>query len=234
MTVRVIRGDARGWRVYRFPPRHRSVVAGDSQETLTTDPAALQRALAEGYQEGQERGFQEGREEGVEVGRSEGYQRGLEEGLAKGLEDGRLQGRRVFEQASAPLDRMMESFRAAVGEYERGRREQLLEMVAKVAKQVIRVELTLNPAQLLTLAEEVLNTLPGNHEDVQIHLNPEECARIRDIDPERARRWKLVPDDRLAHGECRVVTSEAEADIGCQQRLDACMDTLAGHLKVED
>ncbi|HLT04109.1 MAG TPA: flagellar assembly protein FliH [Pseudomonas sp.] len=233
MTVRVIRGDTRGWRVYRFPPRHRGV-ASDGADAPGSDPAALQRALSEGYQEGLERGFQEGREEGLEVGRSEGYQRGLEEGLAKGTEDGRLQGRRVFEQACAPLDGMMESFRAAVGEYERGRREQLLEMVAKVAKQVIRVELTLNPAQLLTLAEEVLHTLPGNQEDVQIHLNPEECARIRDIDPERARRWKLVPDERLAHGECRVVTSEAEADIGCQQRLDACMETLGEHLKVEE
>ena len=126
MTVRVIRGDARGWRVYRFPPRHRGMAAGEGQETLATDPAALQRALADGYQEGQERGFQEGREEGLDVGRSEGYQRGLEEGLAKGLEEGRLQGRRVFEQASAPLDRMMESFRVAVSVFERGRREQLL------------------------------------------------------------------------------------------------------------
>ena len=233
MTVRVIRGDTRGWRVYRFPPRHRSVPT-EGQEGAAADPAALQRALSEGYQEGLERGFQEGREEGLEAGRSEGYQRGLEDGLAKGTEEGRLQGRRVFEDACAPLDRMMESFRVAVSEYERGRREQLLEMVAKVAKQVIRVELTLNPAQLLTLAEEVLHTMPGNHEEVQIHLNPEECARIRDIDPERARRWKLVPDERLAQGECRVVTSEAEADIGCQQRLDACMDTLAEHLKVEE
>src|SRR5690606_39705716 len=33
------------------------------------------------------------------------------------------------------------------------------------------------------------------------------------------------------YGECRVVTSEAEADIGCQQRLDACMETLAEHLR---
>ena len=65
MTVRVIRGDTRGWRVYRFPPRHRSVVGGEGQEDF--DPAALQRALAEGYQEGQERGFQEGHEEGLAV-----------------------------------------------------------------------------------------------------------------------------------------------------------------------
>jgi flagellar assembly protein FliH len=68
---------------------------------------------------------------------------------------------------------------------------------------------------------------------VQILLNPDECARIKSISPERASAWRLVPDERLALGECRVVTAQSEVDVGCQQRLDACLDTLADHLQVE-
>jgi len=105
--------------------------------------------------------------------------------------------------------------------------------VQKVARQVIRCELTLHPTQLLTLAEEALNAMPGDQEDVRIQLNPEECARIRELAPERAAAWRLVPDEKLALGECRVLTAQAEADIGCQQRLDSCMETLAEHITAQ-
>ena len=57
----------------------------------------------------------------------------------------------------------------------------MLELVHKVSKHVIRCALTLHPTQLLTLAEEALAGMPGDQEDVRIHLNPEECARIREL-----------------------------------------------------
>jgi len=197
------------------------------------DPAALQRAVADGFQEGIDKGYREGLEQGREAGHREGFQRGVEDGKALGLEDGRLQGRRAFDEAGRPLDRLIESFERFRAEYEQARREELLELVQKVARQVIRCELTLHPTQLLTLAEEALTAMPGDQEDVRIHLNPEECARIRELAPERAAAWRLVPDEKLALGECRVLTAQAEADIGCQQRLDSCMETLAEHITAQ-
>jgi flagellar assembly protein FliH len=86
---------------------------------------------------------------------------------------------------------------------------------------------------LLTLAEEALAAMPGDQEDVRILLNPEECTRIKELAPERAAAWRLIPDEKLALGECRVITAQAEADIGCQQRLDSCMDTLGEHIRAE-
>ena len=35
------------------------------------------------------------------------------------------------------------------------------------------------------------------------------------------------------NGEAMLARAAAEADIGCQQRLDSCMDTLAEHIKAE-
>lgn len=65
---------------------------------------------------------------------------------------------------------------------------------------------------------------------MELRLNPEECARLRDLAPERTAAWRLVPDEGLGQGECRLVTAQAEADIGCQQRLEACLETLSDHL----
>ncbi len=131
------------------------------------------------------------------------------------------------------MDELVERFELFRQEFEQARREQLLELVQKVSRQVIRCELTLHPTQLLSLAEEALAAMPGDQVDVRILLNPEECSRIKELAPERAAAWRLVPDEKLALGECRVITAQAEADIGCQQRLDSCMDTLAEHIRAE-
>lgn len=231
MTTRVLKNDTRAWRVFRFPPlRH----GGTGEADAGSEPGNLQQAVSEGFREGLDKGYADGLEQGREVGHREGYEDGRRQGLQRGIDEGRMQGREVFEVASRPLDEMQAAVRRYLDELEARRREELLELVQKVARQVIRCELTVNPAQLLTLAEEALVGMPGENGMVQLMLNPEECARIRDIAPERAAAWRLVPDESLALGECRVVTEQAEADIGCQQRLDACIDALADHLKPED
>lgn len=195
--------------------------------------AALQQAIADGFQEGSEKGYQEGLLLGQDAGRREGFEQGLQEGRAQGLMKGRNEGQQSFDEASRILSQAVQQFENFQRQYEQTRREELLELVRKVSQQVIRCELTLHPTQLLTLAEEALAAMPGDQEDVRVLLNPEEFARIKDVAAERVDNWRLVPDERLALGECRVVTAHAEADIGCQQRLDSCMDALEEHLSVE-
>lgn len=231
MSIKIIKGEGRAWRPFRFPPRVRT--AAELAECVTGDPAALQRAVADGFREGIDKGYEQGLDQGREAGHREGFERGIEDGKAIGREEGRAQGRRAFDEAARPMDELIESVERFRQDFEQARREQLLELVQKVSKQVIRCELTLHPTQLLTLAEEALAAMPGDQEDVRILLNPEECTRIKELAPERAAAWRLVPDEKLALGECRVVTAQAEADIGCQQRLDSCMDTLAEHIKAE-
>ena len=230
MAVKGIKASSKALREFRFPPLR----ATSETELQHPDQASLQRAVSDGYREGAERGYQEGLEQGLEAGRREGFEEGCEQGGQRGLEEGRYQGMQTFEQASAPLEQMLSELRDYLEMHDRKTREDLLELVRKVARQVIRCELTINPTQLLALAEEALASMPGDHGAVQIMLSPEEYARIKDIDAERADNWRLVPDERLGLGECRVVTEQTEADIGCQQRLDSCMDTLAQHMKVTE
>lgn len=228
MTVKVIKGDSRQWRAYRFPPR--SQPASD----WSGDPAGLQQALADGFQQGIEKGYQDGLHQGLEAGRQAGLAEGRDEGLRAGREEGRREGRHEFELAGQPLQQASERLQQYMAELEHKRRQELLELVEKVAQQVIRCELTLHPTQLLALVEEALASMPGEQDEIQVLLNPEEYARIKALAPERAAAWKLVADERLALGECRVITAQAEADVGCQQRLDACLETLAEHLHLAE
>ncbi|UUD64921.1 flagellar assembly protein H [Pseudomonas seleniipraecipitans] len=228
MSVKVIRETDKAWRAYRFPPRCPDVLEPGS------DAASVQRAMSDGFQQGIEKGYQEGLQQGHDAGHLQGLEQGREEGLRQGREEGLVHGQSVFEEAARPLDAVCEQLRLQAAEQEKRRRQELLELVGKVARQVIRCELTLNPTQLLTLAEEALAGMPGEQGEVKVLLNPEEYARLRDLAPERAVNWRLVADERLALGECRVVTEQAEADIGCQQRLDSCLETLSEHLELSE
>lgn len=230
MTSNIITGDSRGWRPYRFPPRSQRHAEGN----VEYDAEALERAVGEGFQEGMEKGYQQGLVQGEKAGFQEGLAKGHEEGLVKGREEGAAEGRRIFENASQPLDQISEKLREFFDDFELKRRQDLLQLVKKVSQQVIRCELTLSPTQLLNLAEETLEAMPGDHGHVQILLNPEECVRIKELAPERASAWHLVADEKLALGECRIVTAQTETDIGCKQRLDSCIDTLSKHLQLDE
>lgn len=225
MSIKVVRGKGREWRPYRFPP-----LPDREAPQYSDDPIALQRAIADGFQEGNAKGYLEGLEQGREQGKREGFAAGHEEARNEGLAQGICEGRQSFEQASGPLEAMNQKLRAFMAEFELKRRQELLALVKKVSEQVIRCELTLNPTQLLTLVDEALACMPLEPEDVHVQLHPQEFARIKDLAPDRAAAWRLVADDSLALGECRIVSTQAEVDVGCQQRLDACVQTLSEHL----
>lgn len=209
--------DPREWRPWRVAalPAHSPPGGEDAG-----------RSAAEGYEQGRQEGYLQGLQEGREAGHADGLRGGHQAGLAQG----RSAGEQLFEEAARPLQQVTEQWQAWRQTYAEQRRQELLTLVGKVAQQVIRCELTLNPAQLLALADEALAAMPLPPDEVRVLLNPQEHASIRDLAPERAQAWRLLADERLALGECRIVTPEAEFDIGCQQRLDACLATLAEHL----
>ncbi|HEY1130749.1 MAG TPA: FliH/SctL family protein, partial [Roseateles sp.] len=111
-------------------------------------------------------------------------------------------------------------------DYQSALRKEVVDLVEKVARQVIRAELTLQPTQLLALVDETLASMPVRREGVEVFLNPEDLRRIQDLAPERAQAWTLLPDAKLESGECRLLAGGHEADAGCRQRLEACMDQV--------
>lgn len=212
------------WRPHRFP-RVAELAAGTSQSGV---PARASAPSAADYQIGMERGYRDGHASGLEAGRTAGYA----EGRRQGLEDGLREARARFEGIAAPLDAMLESLRRLQEDYQAALRREVVDLVAKVARQVIRRELTLEPAQLVTLIDETLASMPhASDSGIEVYLAAEDYERIRDLDPVRAKHWKLVVDPRLEPGECRIKAGSHEADAGCRQRLAACMEQIAAQLQ---
>lgn len=221
--------QAMKYRVHQFPPlRKRWEVSPHSPQAL--EPAEYQQQLMNGFQEGLDKGFEQGVNQGKEEGYQEGLRLGFEEGRKKGKKDGRVEGKTLFEQASQPLNEMVSQLQTFLDQYEVQRRTELLQLVDKVTRQVIRCELALQPTQLLALVEEALSALPEQPKQIRVHVNPEEFVRLNDAEPEKVKNWGLIADATMEPGECRVATDTTEIDIGCQHRLEQCIDVLKENL----
>ncbi|WP_312816193.1 flagellar assembly protein FliH [Atlantibacter subterraneus] len=221
------------YRLHRFPPRQTqsaAIVTGLSS-------SELQRKLMDGYQDGLEKGFRQGMQEGQQEGYREGQQKGYADGQRDGYAEGSLAGQReglaAFTDAARPLDALCQKVNDFTAHLQRKQRDDLLQLVEKVTRQVIRCELALQPTQLLALVEEAINALPAVPETLHVLMNPEEFQRIQTAAPDKVNEWGLAAAAELNPGECRVVTDTSELDIGCEHRLHQCMEKLTGSLSDE-
>lgn len=210
------------YRPHRFPPLG-AAPAGAAG-------APLQASIAQGFHQGLDKGYAEGLASGLDEGRERGLAEGRRDGLRHGLEEGRRAAELAFQSLSRPVDAVLEQLHRLHTEYQLAQRKEVVDVVARVARQVIRCELTLQPTQLLTLVDEALAAMPPTREQIEVYLNPDDLQRILELDPARAERWSLLPDSRLQAGECHVRAGDHEADAGCQQRLSACMQQVTSQL----
>ncbi|HEY4066953.1 MAG TPA: flagellar assembly protein FliH [Burkholderiaceae bacterium] len=214
------------YRPYRFPP----LAQFASAEPQSSVGGPSQSALAEGFRQGMDQGYREGHESGVADGYREGLDQGRSEGLHRGVEEGRGETLVSFEALARPLDAMLKTLKRLQADYQQAQRKEVVELVAKVARQVMRAEIASQPEQLLAMVDETLSTMPATRDAIEVYLNPGELELIKKLDSKRAARWKLIPDPRLEPGECRVKAGHHEADAGCQQRLAACMEQVGAQL----
>jgi flagellar assembly protein FliH len=213
------------FRPYHFPPLAqlaRANPSGEQPQSAASLDEAWQGAVADGYRQGQRDGY----EAGLEQGRAEGYPLGHAEGVVRGLDDGRVRAEAHFDALAGPVDAMLEGLKKLEADYRAAQRTEVVDLVGKIARQVIRAELALQPVQMLALVDEALAAMPPTREQVEVFLNPEELKRITELDPKRAKQWTLLADPGLEPGECRVKAGDHEVDAGCQGRLAAVMEQV--------
>lgn len=222
------------FRPYHFPPLAQFLAANgstapSSSSSSSTPEQDWQSAMADGFRQGQQDGY----DVGVEQGRSDGFEAGHAEGLARGIEEGRQQALAELDAMAKPVDAMLRGLKKLKTEFKNAQRKEVVDLVGKIARQVIRAELALQPVQMLALVDEALAAMPPTRDEIEVLLNPEELKRIQELDPKRAKKWNLLGDPSLEPGECRVKAGDHEVDAGCQGRLAACMDQVREGLAAE-
>jgi flagellar assembly protein FliH len=225
------------FRPFHFPPLHQVraangtlSAAGHEAHNGGTSQEDWDSALAAGYRQGQQDGY----DAGYEAARAEGFARGQAEGIESGLEQGQAQALAHLDQIGKPVDAALKALKKLKSDFKAAQRKEVVDLVGKIARQVIRAELALQPTQLLALVDEALAAMPPARDTIEVLMNPEELKRVTELDPKRAKKWNLLADPSLIPGEIRVKAGDHEVDAGCQGRLAACMDQVRDALAVPE
>lgn len=214
---------------YRFPPL---MSADYLAEEYVAPPLPVDNdsLLDEAKQAGFQQGLIEGRAKGIEQGFAEGRQQGYDEGHATGLTTSKT----LFEEASLPIDTLMQTLNDFYARAEHQQREATLALVTRIAGLVIQQEIATRPELLLSWIDDKLAQEQLQGSAFSVRVCEADFQAIETLAPEKVAEWRLLAQAHLTRGECIIDTEQQHFDLGCQQRLDTCLSTLAQSLNTSD
>ena len=153
---------------------------------------------------------------GLDAGQAEGHAAGYEEGLALG----RAEAAEELEH----LRQLATTFGDAVTQADEAIANDVLELALHLARGMVRTAFDVKPDLIIPVVREAIDYLPNLQQPALLMLHPEDALIVRSgIGHELDKNgWRIVEDDSIARGGCRVDTAsnQIDAQIGARwQRL---------------
>jgi flagellar assembly protein FliH len=164
-------------------------------------------------------------------------QRAHKEAYAKGHAAGAAAAKAESQQALnqiktqvATIDKMLAAIAQPFKELDAQVEEQLVQLAVTIARQLVRRELRMDPAQVIAIIRETVALLPAATRDVRVHLHPDDANVVREklATPTADRAWTIVEDPVMPRGGCRVTTDTAHIDARMETRIQSIMATILG------
>ena len=180
----------------------------------------------------------QGRRPGRTVGELEeiertAYQEAFTAGKEQGLAAARAETQQALDQLKAQvaqLESMFTTLARPLQDMDAQVEQQLVNLALIVARQLVRRELRMDPAQVIAVIRESVGLLPAAARDVRVHLHPQDAAVVRErlATPGAERAWTIVEDPVMMRGGCRVTTDTAQIDARLETRIGTVISTVLG------
>jgi len=135
----------------------------------------------------------------------------------------------------ASIDKMLSSIAQPFRDLDAQVEEQLVQLAVTIARQLVRRELRMDPAQVIAIIRETVALLPAATRDVRVHLHPDDASVVREklATPTADRAWTIVEDPVMTRGGCRVTTDTAHIDQRLETRIQNIMATILGEERTD-
>jgi flagellar assembly protein FliH len=164
-----------------------------------------------------------------------GFEQGRREGLAAGASQLETQ-RRELDAAVADVGRLLQSLGRPLERLDDAAALELARLALATGTQLARRELRQDPAQVIAIIRECVNSLPASARHVRVHMHPADAAIVRErlAQPAADRAWSVVEDPVLARGGCRVITDVSQVDGRFDSRVAAVVAAVLGDEREHD
>ncbi|WP_230971222.1 flagellar assembly protein FliH [Nitrogeniibacter aestuarii] len=149
-----------------------------------------------------------------EQAHKEGYNAGYEEGTARGRVE------------ALQLHTLVESMDTALKQIDQDVAEEVVALAIEVARQMVIQNMKEHPGMVVEVVREALHHLPQGK--AMIHLSPDDATLVREYLGEQLahNEHRIVEDDTVARGGCRVEASGSVVDATVQTRWRRIMENL--------
>jgi flagellar assembly protein FliH len=146
----------------------------------------------------------------------EGYQAGFKEGA----EAARQQREALLAEEVSQLRELLEPMSAAMRDFDQVMRMELLALALEISRQLLRQALKVKPELLLPIVQSAMESLPQNSPHPHLHLHAEDAALVRaGMQSEMLLGgWKIIEDQHISRGGCRIETPVSEIDATIENR----------------
>ncbi len=200
----------------RAAEAEKAAAAARTYEPSSLPQPTIQLPTAEELEAIRAAAREEGYAEGLEAGQAEGHAAGYEEGLTLG----RAEAAEELEH----LRQLATTFGDAVTQADETISNDVLELALHLARGMVRTAFDVKPDLILPVVREAIDYLPNLQQPALLMLHPEDALIVRSsIGHELDKNgWRIVEEESIARGGCRVDTAsnQIDAQIGSRwQRL---------------
>jgi flagellar assembly protein FliH len=173
------------------------------QQRQANEEARL-AAYAAGLEEGRAAGFEQGRSAGIEQGRAEG----LAEGRAQAAEERAL------------LQQIAQSFGAEVAQASERIAPEVLNLALDLSKAMLKNALAIRPELVVPVVGDAIRYLPSLQQPALLFLHPADVQLVNDHMSDELSKagWRIVEDEQMERGGCRVETATNQIDATTSSR----------------
>ncbi|MDQ3204787.1 MAG: flagellar assembly protein FliH [Pseudomonadota bacterium] len=168
--------------------------------------------------------------EELESIRQEAYNEGFAVGEKEGFHSTTLKVRQEAEAALATkiaaLEELMAHLFEPIAEQDTLIERSLVDLVQHITKQVIQRELAIDSTQIESVMRDALKLLPLGVNNVRLFINPQDFEQVKALRERHEETWRIVEDEALLPGGCRVETEHSRIDATVETRVARVMDKL--------
>ena len=219
-------GSVDRWSLPSFDEHDESQPEAPAAEPVAAEPPPI-------AQESEEVAFEDVKPltlDELEAIRQDAYNEGFATGEKDGFRAGQLKAKQEADAALAgrvqALEQVMHHLFEPIAEQDQQLEVALVTLVGQITREVIQRELSRDSSQIRQVLREALKLLPMGAENIRIHLNPQDFELVKALRERHEESWRILEDDSLLPGGCRVESEHSRIDASVETRLSQALKQL--------
>lgn len=198
--------------------------AKERRQTKEITPASMPLDPVVDQQQHLEQLQRQAQQQGQQIGYSEGQQQGYDAGFQLGLEEGRQQGVQAGLQQQQPFtehwQQLVAEFQHTLDALDSVIVSRLMQLALTAAKQVIGQPAICDGTALLNQIQQLIQQEPMFSGKPQLRVHPDDLQHVEQHlgSTLHAHGWRLLADNQLHPGGCKVSAEEGDLDASLAAR----------------